>query len=76
MAERSLTPTRIVCDATLADGRRCEEEAVGTNVQYKYDRQPMASGRDDYRLQEIRYRAVCPNCGERNVVEQTDGEYQ
>ena len=69
MHERGSSPEPIPCGATLAEGGRCDELATVTNIQYKYDRRPTDSGRDDYILREVRYRLLCPNCGERRLIE-------
>jgi len=65
----AVTLRPIKCGADLPDGTKCNKFATVTNTRYVYDRQPTIGGRPDYNLKEIHYRAVCPKCGERKVVE-------
>jgi hypothetical protein len=59
----------IKCGAQVPDGSRCNEFTTVTNTQYMYDRQPTIGGGSDYNLKEIHYMAVCPSCGELELVE-------
>jgi hypothetical protein len=65
-----MTSTPIKCGADLPDGGKCDQFATVTNVRYIYDRKPApGDGKDELVLNEIRYRATCPNCGERAMIE-------
>jgi hypothetical protein len=48
----------------------CELSATVTSARYIYNREPGSAGQDDLILDEIHFTAVCPNCGERKIVEQ------
>lgn len=69
-----MMPRPIKCAAELPDGSKCDEFAIVTNIQYLYDRQPIGGEPDGYNLNEIHYKAVCPKCGERTLVEKPDAE--
>jgi hypothetical protein len=63
------TPKPMKCGAELTNGTKCDEFAVVTGIQYIYDRVPEADDSQAYDLKEIHYRAVCPKCGDRTLIE-------
>jgi hypothetical protein len=65
----AVAPRPVKCGAALPDGTKCEEFTTITRAQYVYDQKPPAGEPKQYTLREIRYRAICPKCGEREVVE-------
>lgn len=69
-----MMPRPIKCGAELSDGNACDEHAIVTNIQYVYDRLPGSDGSDGYNLNEIHYNAVCPNCGDRKLIEKPQAD--
>ena len=64
-----MMPRPIQCAADLADGTKCDQSATVTKIHYVYDRQPVGGEPDGYNLNEIHYSVVCPNCGQRTLIE-------
>jgi hypothetical protein len=62
----------IPCGALLEDGSKCKEVAAVSKVDYVYDRRPLVGDPATYTLKETHYHAVCPQCGDRRVVEVHD----
>jgi rubredoxin len=63
-----MAPKPMKCGTALTSGQ-CEELLTITGIQYVYDREPVEGESSGYNLNEVHYNAVCPNCGERKLIE-------
>ena len=54
---------------TIAGRQYLTEVASVIKTQYVYDRKPLVGIDPDYSLRAIHYTAVCPSCGEREIIE-------
>jgi hypothetical protein len=65
-----MSGTLITCGADLSEGGQCQEQATVIKTRYVYNRAPEIGGPANYTLREAHYTALCPICGERQILEQ------